>query len=62
MSPLARLLRGDEKGGSDTSSFSQTVIPAKGEAREPGTMYPSVLIADMDPGSRSLLTQSPWPG
>ena len=58
MSPLARLLRGDREWcGGAVCGFSPNVIPAKGEAREPGSMYQPVRDFDMDPG-RCLLRGS----
>ena len=44
--------RGDSLWCGDADGFSQTVIPAKGEAREPGTMYQPVRDFEMGPGCR----------
>ena len=48
--------RGDGEWYSDLGGFSQTVIPAKGEAREPGSIPQPVLSLSMDPGSGAGVT------
>jgi len=41
-------------GGCDAGGFSHNVIPAKGEAREPGSIPRPVPGFEMDPGCRLL--------
>ena len=50
-SPLRGSPKGDERRSCDAGGFSLNVIPAKGEAREPGTICEPVRNFEMDPGS-----------